>query len=60
MKSYNETILIIKEEKITGSLFCLRQGSSCGDGERFLFSVDWLNVKLLFRMLSKDQSEGSF
>jgi len=46
-------ILIIKDERRTGSPLSLRVGSLYGDGERFLFSVNWPNVKLLFRMLSK-------
>jgi len=32
MKDYNGMILITKEEKITGSPFCLRLDSLCGDG----------------------------
>jgi len=58
MKSYNEMIPTTKEERITGSPLDLRLGSSCGDGECFLFSVDRLNGKLLFGIALKTQSGG--
>jgi len=59
MKNYNGTILIIKEEKIIIFFFCLKLGSSCGDGEGFLLTVYRLNDKLLCEMLSKSNQKGA-
>jgi len=46
-----------KREKITKFPLCLKLGSSYDDGEWFLFSVNWLNDKLLFGMLSKSNKK---
>ena len=59
LKSYSRTISITKERRRTGSLLCLRLGSSCGDEEWFLFSVDQLNVKLLVDCLKITEDKSS-
>jgi len=51
MRDYNGMILITKEERIIGSPFCLRLGSSCGNEE-------WAEYQASLRNALKDQSEG--
>ena len=60
MKDYNRIISITKEEKITGSPLYLRLGSSCGDGEWFLFSVDRPNEQASFQDAIENKSGGSY
>jgi len=46
-ENYNGYNPITKEGRIFEFSLCLKLGSSCGDGEKVLFFVDWSNDKLL-------------